>query len=325
MRYEEIDNVSFFLDKDHFIYDYKETDTLDIYVKSRTRSCSCPSCNTVTEHIHATYQRHLQDVPVRSKPTWLHVNSYKFECDNPECSVSVFTEPLSFARPSQVRTDALNTFILGIAMFLSNEGASNVLKLLGITVSNDTIQRIYDKIGFEDDPDVEGIGVDDVAIRKGQKYATAIYDLKDHHLIALLDGRDGKNLEEWLKGHKKIRMVARDRASAYASAINKILPECIQVADRFHLFQNLTSHLKEIFRSELPEEILVQDGQVLSEAPDKVYRERKVDLSLFDDTHYDNTVPIDEEGNTIVFDDRASNPNCAKEKKRAEDRKKNSR
>ncbi len=69
----------------------------------------------------------------------------------------MFTEPLSFARTSQVRTDALNTLILGMAMFMSNEGASSVLKLLGVTVSNDTIQRLYNRIKFEDDPDVEAV------------------------------------------------------------------------------------------------------------------------------------------------------------------------
>ena len=146
-------------------------------------------------------------------------------------------EDLPFAKASQVRTDALNSLILGVSMFLSNEGASKVLSLLGVKVSNDTIQRLYNRIDFIDNPDVEEIGIDDVAIRKGQTYATAVYDLKDHHLIALLKGRDAETLKEWLKNHRKVRLVARDRASAYAAAINAVLPECVQVADRFHLLQ----------------------------------------------------------------------------------------
>ena len=113
-------------------------------------------------------------------------------------------------KTSQVRTDALNSLILGVSIFLGNEGASKVLALLGVTVSNDTIQRLYDRIVFVDDPDIEGVGIDDVAIRRGQTYATAIYDLKDHHLIALLEGREADNLKEWLKKHKKIKLVTRD-------------------------------------------------------------------------------------------------------------------
>ena len=77
------------------------------------------------------------------------------------------------------------------------------MSLLGVKVSNDTIQRLYNRIDFIDNPDVEEIGIDDVAIRKGQTYATAVYDLKDHHLIALLKGRDAETLKEWLKNHRK--------------------------------------------------------------------------------------------------------------------------
>jgi len=66
------------------------------------------------------------------------------------------------------------------------------------------------------------VGIDDVATRKGQKYATAVYDMKDHHLVA------------------------RDRVSAYVNAINEILPDCIQVADRFHLLQNLIEQMKQV-------------------------------------------------------------------------------
>lgn len=248
MKYKEITDYSFFLDKDHYVYDYSETNSLDIFIKSREHSCACPQCGEESRHLHATYMRKIQDIPIRCKPTCLHINVYKYECDNPECGTKVFTEPLSFARTSQVRTDALNTLILGMAMFMSNEGASSVLKLLGVTVSNDTIQRLYNRIKFEDDPDVEAVGIDDVATRKGQTYATAVYDLKDHHMIALLDGRDGTTLKEWLKEHKKIKVVARDRASSYAKAVSEVLPECVQVA--FVLMGNLQGQVSIIQQSQ---------------------------------------------------------------------------
>ena len=104
-------------------------------------------------------------------------------------------QTLPFASPSQRRTDELNCLILAVSMFLSHEGASKVLKLLGVSISNDSIKRLTDKIIIEDNKDVEAIGIDDVAIRKGQTYATAIYDMEDHHLIALLDGRDKETVK----------------------------------------------------------------------------------------------------------------------------------
>jgi transposase len=230
-------------------------------------------------------------------------------------------EELPFAKPSQVRTDALTSLILGVSMFLSNEGASNVLNLLGVKVSNDTIQRIYDKLVFVDNPDVEEIGIDDVAIRKGHKYATAIYDLKDHHLIALLDGRDGQILKEWLKNHKKVRLVARDRASSYAFAINEILPDCIQVADRFHLLQNLLDKLKDIFKSEIPSEIFIENGEVLDKAPKKV--EKKPNEKQFTNLHYDNTTPINSDGTVQSFDNKRRLLDSPQYEAHAKSRKKN--
>src|ERR1035437_1550304 len=191
MKYHKTRDYSFLLDQAHFIYDHKEDQkTLHIYIKSKPHSCKCPECGKESTVLHATYQRTMQDTPIHCKQTFLHTNVYKYECQNPDCNCKVFMEDLPFAKASQVRTDSLNSLILGVSMFLSNEGASKVLSLLGVQISNDSIQRLYDRIEFADNPDVEEVGIDDVAIRKGQTYATAIYDLKDHHLIALLNGRD---------------------------------------------------------------------------------------------------------------------------------------
>ena len=233
MKYTKIQDFNFFLGKDYYVYDIKENkDVVEILVKSSPHSSLCPYCGGESRELHATYVRTIQDTPLRGKQTFIIANVYKYECSNIECDQKVFTEPLPFAKMSAVRTDALNQMILGVSMFLSNEGASKVLSLLGVNVSNDTIQRLYNRIEFADNPNIEEIGVDDVSIRKGKKYATAIYDLKTRQMIALLEGRDGKTFKEWLKCHQKIRLVARDRASAYASAINEVLPECIHMETR---------------------------------------------------------------------------------------------
>lgn len=232
-------------------------------------------------------------------------------------------EDLPFAKASQVRTNSLNALILAVSMFLSNEGASKVLALLGVQVSNDTIQRLYDRIEFVDNPDVEEIGIDDVAIRKGQTYATAIYDLKDHHLIALLDGRDGVPLKEWLRSHKKVRLVARDRASAYASAINEVLPNCIQVADRFHLLQNLLGYMKDIFKEEIPARLYIQNGEISETAPEKILKEKTPDMSFLNGLHYDNTPPTDPDGKELVYDNKRHDLNSSQYQRQEETRKKN--
>lgn len=326
LKYEELKSYSFFLDENHFVYDYAEdAQTLHIYIKSHPHSSRCPHCGAESRKLHSTYERVLQDTPIHCKQTFLHANVYKYECPNPQCPCTVFMEALPFAKASQVRTDALNTLILGVSMFLSNEGASRVLSLLGVAVSNDTIQRLYDRIEFTDNPDVEEIGIDDVAIRKGQTYATAIYDLKDHHLIALLDGRNGQPLKEWLRNHRKVRLAARDRAGAYASAISEILPGCVQVADRFHLLQNLLGYLKDIFRDEMPPEVFIRSGEVLDSAPEKILGEKLPDEKMLEPLHYDNEVPYNPDGTEVIFDNKKHRMDSPQYRTQAESRKKNSR
>lgn len=67
-----------------------------------------------------------------------------------------------------------------------------------------------------------------------------------------MDGRDGASLKEWLKKNKQVKTVTRDRASAYAKAVEEILPDCMQIADRFHLHQNLMEAVNKILSREVP-------------------------------------------------------------------------
>ena len=271
MNYTEIDINKKLFGEENNVYDWKETERENhIYMKSKSRNGNCPACGELSSSYHGTYERKIQSAPIRMKTSYLYIKSYKYNCVNNDCSQKVFMEKLSFASPRSVRTSELESIILCVSIFLSNEGSSKVLGLMGIKVSDTTIKRIYDKMAIAPEENIEGVGIDDVAIRKGQNYATAIYDLKDRHLVALLDGRDADTLKAWLKTHTKIKTVARDRASAYAKAISEILPDCMQVADRFHLIANLIDKMREIFKEDIPAELFIKDGKVLDSTPEKI-------------------------------------------------------
>lgn len=313
---------SFLLDNNYFIYDtFEDTESVHLFVKSNPHACACPHCGMESRKLHASYVRTLQDTPIHGKATYLHANVFNYNCLNPTCFSHTFTESLPFAKPNQVRTEALNTFILGISIFLSNECASKILALLGVTISNDTIQSLYDRLVFVDDPDVEAIGVDDIAIRKGYSYATAIYDFYDHHLIALLKGREAESLKEWLRQHPKIHFVIRDRASAYAKAIKEVLPECIQVADRFHLLQNLLDHLKDLFKFELPNKCFFREGQLLEKELKKINIEKPPNDAYLSTLHYDNELPRYPDGTERPFDNKKRNLNSPQYQKQTKNRK----
>ena len=120
--------------------------------------------------------------------------------------------------------------------------------------------------------------------------------------------------------------MARDRASAYAKAISNILPDCIQIADRFHLFKNLIEHLKDIFYKEMPEKIFIKDGKILDKKIKKV-PEYLVDINqeLLSTFNYDNTPPLDNNGKIVDFDNRLHNLDSKQYVKQAQNRKEKTR
>ena len=57
-----------------------------------------------------------------------------------------------------------------------------------------------------------------------------------------------------------MKVVTRDRASAYAAAINEVLPNAMQVADRFHLYQNFLEAVRNILNGELPATVKISNN-----------------------------------------------------------------
>jgi transposase len=267
---------------------YSEADgQVTISLKSVVKSAVCPYCGQESASKHATKRREIADTPLRGKPVKLVITAYQWNCENAECHRKVFNDGAFMAEKFRGRTIELDQLILAVAYEFSSEGASRILKRMGVSVSNDTIDKMIARIEIEDNPDIERIGVDDFAYKKGRTYCTAIYDLDTHKPIALFDGRSGEELKKWLGGHKKVNVVARDRDRVYAKAISDALPDCRQVSDKFHLMQSLIDAIKEIL-GEVPREIYIKDGEIIKSGA----KYGKINTA---NLKYDNSPPIDPE------------------------------
>ena len=155
-------------------------------------------------------------------------------------------------------TERCADFICTLAMETSCEGCSRICRAMNLQISGDSVIRLLTKrYRLQSTPKCgSAIGVDDFAFKKRHTYGTIIVDQAPHRPVAILDGRDGNTLKEWLN-NKHIKTVTRDRASAYSTAIQEILPDAMQIADRFHLHQNLLEAIKNTVNSTIPVDIRI--------------------------------------------------------------------
>jgi transposase len=252
-----------------------------IYLKSVSKSCACPYCGETSTHMHSTKKRYIQDVYIR-KATNLVLNAHQFDCENPDCSTKVFNETFDFVDISQRRTIALNQMILVLSYNFSFKGASEILNEMGYKITGMAIANMLKHIQIIDDENIERIGVDDASRLKGREYFTTIYDLDTHRAIALLNGRDGEELKKWLSGHQKVKIVARDRCATYAKAIREALPNCIQIADKFHIMHNLLMAITEIIKEDVPYYVYARDGKIIRKEEKNINSEKFTNSPIFD-------------------------------------------
>jgi len=239
-----------------------QDESITITLKSAKHSHICPGCGEEMRAYHGTYRRTVQDLPILHKNVKLKIIAYEYNCGNPACEVATFVEDYDgFVGRHGRMTRRCEDFVRALALETNCEGAAMICKLLGIKISGDTIIGMLRKLAdCTLRPMGDVIGVDDFAYRKGKRYCTAIYDGVTHRPIDILEGRDGKALREWLGRNKQIKIVTRDRASAYAKAISDELPHAMQIADRFHLHQNLLTAIKEALKQEIPNQILLPNS-----------------------------------------------------------------
>lgn len=224
-----------------------DNNVFHLYASSSLDYGSCPYCGHVSSQVHSRYFRTLQDMSILGERVVLHLEARKFFCHNADCQKKTFAEqPGDEVFRYRRRTCRCERTVARHGISVSSGSASHLLAHMGISISPSTILRDLHRISTPEYGNVEVVGVDDWAWRKGVTYGSILIDYANGRPIDLLGDRGAESFHGWLERHEKVRMVSRDRSTDYSSAIASTGRHITEVADKFHLVKNITDRMKKL-------------------------------------------------------------------------------
>jgi transposase len=222
-----------------------EHEGLTLVLRSSQTNAACPACAQSSTHVHGHYTRRLADLPCQKRPVRVRLEVRRFACRTRGCPRTTFVErfPL-LTRAYARRTLRLAEALTEIAFAKGGKAGAQLAKRLAMPTSRDTLLRLIRSSEVPKRKTPRVLGLDDFAWKKGDRYGTLLVDLEAHSPVEVLADREADTVVRWLRAHRGVKIISRDRAGTYAEAATRGAPRARQVADRYHILVNLRDALK---------------------------------------------------------------------------------
>ncbi|MGW2858205.1 ISL3 family transposase [Streptomyces sp. NPDC001205] len=219
-----------------------ETDGL-VVVESHSSvgELACPDCAAISRRVHSRYQRHLAELPVGGRRVVVRLTVRRFFCDTANCPRRTFVEQVEGLTSKYARAGpGVKVWWRAVALAVGGRPGTRLSRVLAAPSGR---ARLFGQLHAPPVPSRSPrvLGVDDFAFRRSRTYGTIILDVENSTVIDVLPDRTSETLAAWLATHPGAEIVCRDRDSGYSRAVREAAPDAIEIADRFHLLQNLSA------------------------------------------------------------------------------------
>ncbi|MEV7595854.1 ISL3 family transposase [Kitasatospora sp. NPDC089797] len=201
----------------------------------------CPGCGSPARRRHSSYWRTLAERPLAGRKLAIRLRVRRFFCDRARCRRTTFVEQVTGLSERHVRSSVgLKEWLRAVATELGGRAGERLCHKLSIAAGRTRL------LGLLEAPEAPEraprvLGVDEFAFRRGRTYGTILIDVETGRVVDVLPDRTSETFAAWLHKHPGAEIICRDRATVYTRAIKEAAPDAIEVADRWHLLQNLSA------------------------------------------------------------------------------------
>jgi transposase len=232
----------------------KDQKRLEIVVVPRKNSKAiCSGCGRRCSGYDHQEERKFEFVPLWGIPVYFRYQMRRVQCK--KCGVKIESVPWSDGK--QVMTKTLMQFLAGWAKKLSWQETARSFQTSWHKVF--TAVKYVVNWGLEHRllKDVDSIGVDEIAWKKGHHYLTLVYQIDAHCTRLLWMGKDRtvKTLLRFFRffgkeNSKNLKHICSDMWAPYIKVIKKKAAQAIHILDRFHIVSKLNKAIDEVRASE---------------------------------------------------------------------------
>lgn len=263
-----------------------ENDEVIVTIKPGQPGHVCSGCGQPVLFAYDHYpERRVRDFPAWGRHCYLCVRVARVDC--PDCGVRV--EQLEWLETACRRTVRYEKYVARLCDYLPVLDVAEIEGLDKNAVYRIDRKWLARREEQREERTVEHLGIDEIALRKGHRYATVFYDLKRREVVGLVKTRKeravGGFFRRWgRKNCRNVVAVCMDLWTPFLNSVRRHCPKAVVVFDKFHVFRYLSDAVEEVRRSEqaaLPEE----EGKLIKgtrwlwlKSSDKLKRKQKQTL-----------------------------------------------